>query len=68
MVVVGEDASEVAASLGVGEFVDEEGFVRRGVVEPGVGVAGAGVGARLRLEETLLQYQAVEEPGVDLKV
>ena len=43
MVVVGEDAPEVAAGLGVGEFVDEEGFVGRGVVEPGVGVAGAGV-------------------------
>ena len=43
MVVVGEDAPEVAAGFGVGEFVDEEGFVGRGVVEPGVGFAGAGV-------------------------
>ena len=132
MVVVGEDAPEVAAGLGVGEFVDEEGFVGRGVVEPGVGFAGAGVvageggdvvavgevahpaqvvcaeadaddgqveelggvvgvvealgdlgagagddlgeadgagvGARLRLEDALLQDQAVEEPGVELKV
>ena len=29
---------------------------------------GVGVGAGGRLEETLLQYQAVEEPGVELKV
>ena len=43
MVVVGEDAPEVAAGFGVGELVDEEGFVGRGVVEPGAGFAGAGV-------------------------
>ena len=43
MVVVGEDALEVAAGLSVGDQLDEEGVVGRGAVEPDAGVAGAGV-------------------------
>ena len=43
MVVVGEDAPEVAAGFGITEFVYKDGFVGRGVVEPDEGVAGAGV-------------------------
>ena len=43
MGVVGQDALEVETGLVVGDPFDEEGFVGCGAVEPGSGVAGAGV-------------------------
>ena len=43
MGIVRQDALEAKAGLVVGDPLDEEGFVGCGAVEPGSGVAGAGV-------------------------